>query len=72
MAWSGPLSLENGLVWPFESRAASVESRDLNHAIALMSSHPGVKTGPFENRPADETINVLIAEHDAKSLSRKV
>ncbi|QDV23414.1 YciI family protein [Aureliella helgolandensis] len=42
-----------------------LEARDLNHAIALMSKHPGVKMGPFEIRPADEEINKLIAERDA-------
>ena len=42
-----------------------LEARDLNHAIALMSKHPGVKVGPFEIRPADETVNKLIAERDA-------
>lgn len=42
-----------------------LEARDLNHAIALMSKHPGVKMGPFEIRPADETINRLIAERNA-------
>jgi hypothetical protein len=29
-----------------------LEARDLNHAIRLMSKHPGVKAGPFEIRPA--------------------
>lgn len=38
-----------------------LEARDLNHAIALMSKHPGVKVGPFEIRPADEVVNQLIA-----------
>ncbi len=38
-----------------------LESRDLNHAIALMSQHPGVKVGPFEIRPADQETNELIA-----------
>lgn len=37
-----------------------LEARDLNHAIALMSKHPGVRFGPFEIRPADETIHALI------------
>lgn len=37
-----------------------LEARDLNHAIALMSKHPGVKIGPFEIRPADEAINEMI------------
>jgi len=38
-----------------------LEARDLNHAISLMSQHPGVKVGPFEIRPADEDTNQLIA-----------
>ncbi|MCE9554066.1 MAG: YciI family protein [Planctomycetes bacterium] len=42
-----------------------LEARDLNHAIALMSKHPGVKMGPFEIRPADEAINRLCAERTA-------
>lgn len=42
-----------------------LEARDLNHAISLMSKHPGVKMGPFEIRPADETINRMIAERNA-------
>jgi hypothetical protein len=29
-----------------------LEARDLDHAIELMSKHPGVKAGPFEIRPA--------------------
>lgn len=37
-----------------------LEARDLNHAIVLMSKHPGVKFGPFEIRPADEEFNALI------------
>ncbi len=41
-----------------------LEARDLNHAIALMSRHPGVKVGPFEIRPAAEETNKLIAERD--------
>ena len=42
-----------------------LEARDLNHAIALMSKHPGVRNGPFEIRPANEAINQLIAERNA-------
>jgi hypothetical protein len=30
------------------------EARDLNHAIQLMSKHPGVRYGSFEIRPVDE------------------
>ncbi len=38
-----------------------LEAQDLNHAIALMSQHPGVTMGPFEIRPADAETNELIA-----------
>ncbi len=39
-----------------------LEARDLNHAIQLMSKHPGVRLGgPFEIRPSAEEINELIA-----------
>ncbi len=38
-----------------------LEARDLNHAIQLMSKHPGVRAGGFEIRPANEEINALIA-----------
>ncbi|MEW4451562.1 YciI family protein [Bremerella sp. JC817] len=39
-----------------------LEARDLNHAIQLMSKHPGVRMGPFEIRPADEATNLMIME----------
>ena len=43
-----------------------LEARDLNHAIALMSKHPGVRLGgPFEIRPAAEEINELVAVRSA-------
>ncbi len=42
-----------------------LEARDLNHAISLMSKHPGVKMGPFEIRPANEKINELISARNA-------
>ncbi len=36
-----------------------LEARDLNHAVQLMSKHPGVKGGPFEIRPAAEFVEVI-------------
>ncbi|WP_165225359.1 YciI family protein [Aquisphaera insulae] len=48
-----------------------LEARDMNHAIALMSRHPGVRMGPFEIRPANEAINRLIAERDAAVAGEK-
>ena len=44
-----------------------LEARDLNHAISLMSKHPGVKFGPFEIRPADESINELYEARKQKA-----
>lgn len=38
-----------------------LEARDLNHAIQLMSEHPGVKVGPFEIRPADDLTAMVAA-----------
>ncbi len=42
-----------------------LEARDMDHAIELMSKHPGVRVGPFDIRPADEQINALVASRDA-------
>jgi hypothetical protein len=43
-----------------------LEARDLNHAIQLMSKHPGVRLGgPFEIRPSEEAINEAITARDA-------
>jgi hypothetical protein len=36
-----------------------LEANDLNHAIQLMSKHPGVRAGPFELRPAAD-LNEMI------------
>ena len=39
-----------------------LEANDLNHAIQLMSKHPGLRNGPFEIRPIAEEISSKIAE----------
>ena len=44
-----------------------LEARDLEHAVALMSKHPGVQFGPFEIRPANEAINELFAARNKKA-----
>ncbi|MBP1771066.1 MAG: hypothetical protein H6P99_229 [Holophagaceae bacterium] len=36
-----------------------LEARDLNHAIQLLSNHPGVKMGPWEIRPAADMTEVI-------------
>jgi hypothetical protein len=30
-----------------------LEAQDMDHAVQLMSKHPGVRVGPFEIRPVD-------------------
>jgi hypothetical protein len=42
-----------------------LEATDLNHAIQLMSKHPGVKAGPFEIRPAAD-LTEMICESEAR------
>src|SRR5262245_2299711 len=36
-----------------------LEARDLNHAIQLISKHPGVKAGPFEIRPVADLTGMV-------------
>ena len=36
-----------------------LEARDLDHAVELMSRHPGVRFGPFEIRPAADLARMI-------------
>ena len=36
-----------------------LEARDLDHALELMSKHPGLKAGPFEIRPAADLTEMI-------------
>ena len=36
-----------------------LEARNLDHAIELMSKHPGVKAGPFEIRPVNDLAGMM-------------
>ncbi|HWS15614.1 MAG TPA: YciI family protein [Candidatus Methylomirabilis sp.] len=40
-----------------------LEARDLNHAIQLISKHPGVKVGPFEIRQVED-MSAVMAESE--------
>jgi hypothetical protein len=42
-----------------------LEARDLNHAIQLISQHPGVKYGPWEIRPAAD-LNEMIRDSERR------
>lgn len=60
---------ENGKIEPTDGPFAEtkeqiggilfLEANDIDHAVELMPKHPGVKFGPFEIRPADESIHAL-------------
>ena len=47
-----------------------LEATDLNHAIQLMSRHPGVKAGPFEIRPAAD-LTEMIRESERRRAAAK-
>ena len=45
-----------------------LEAKDLNHAIQLMSKHPGVKAGPFEIRQVED-LSEMIRESERRRSS---
>jgi hypothetical protein len=47
-----------------------LEATDLNHAIQLMSKHPGVRGGPFEIRPAAD-LSGMIRESERRRAAPK-
>ena len=47
-----------------------LEARDLNHAIQLMSKHPGVKAGPFEIRPAADLTDMIHQSEQRRSVAK--
>ena len=47
-----------------------LEANDLNHAIQLISNHPGVKIGPFEIRPVED-LTGLIRESERRRSTTK-
>jgi hypothetical protein len=47
-----------------------LEARDLNHAVQLISKHPGVKAGPFEIRPVAD-LNEMVRESENRRSATK-
>jgi len=47
-----------------------VEARDLNHAIQLISNHPGIKMGTWEIRPAQDLKPMIRASEERRSVSK--
>ncbi len=48
-----------------------LEAKDLNHAIQLMSKHPGVKIGPFEIRPAEDLTGMIRESERRRSTTKE-
>ncbi|HEY4641568.1 MAG TPA: YciI family protein [Thermoanaerobaculia bacterium] len=44
-----------------------LEARDLNHAIELISNHPGVTFGPWEIRPAADLSEMMRASEERRA-----
>jgi hypothetical protein len=48
----------------------TLEADDLDHAVRLMSEHPGVRAGPFEIRPAAD-LSGMIRESERRRAAKK-
>jgi hypothetical protein len=47
-----------------------LEARDMDHAVELMSKHPGVGMGPFEIRPAAD-LAPMIRDSERRRMKAK-
>ena len=47
-----------------------LEARDLNHAVELISKHPGAKIGPWEIRPAAD-LSEMIRQSEERRRGKK-
>ena len=48
-----------------------LEAKDLNHAIQLMSEHPGVRGGCFEIRPSEDLTQIIRESSERRRSSSK-
>ncbi len=71
LRWSGSqVSITDGPYAETKEQLGGIlilEARDLNHAIQLMSKHPGVKAGPFEIRPAEDLTGMVCESEERRS-----
>jgi hypothetical protein len=70
---SGKVSITDGPYAETKEQLGGIlmlEARDLNHAIQLMSKHPGVKAGPFEIRPAED-LTAMIQESERRRSAKE-
>jgi len=47
-----------------------LEAEDLDHAVRIMSKHPGVRVGPFEIRPAADLSGMISESEKRRSTKR--
>jgi hypothetical protein len=70
---SGKVSITDGPYAETKEQLGGIlvlEAKDLNHAIQLMSKHPGVKAGPFEIRPVED-LSALVTESERRRSKTK-
>ena len=59
---NGKLSITDGPYAETKEQLGGIlvlEAEDLNHALQLISKHPGVKVGPWEIRPAEDLTEMI-------------
>jgi hypothetical protein len=72
---SGKVSVTDGPYAETKEQRGGIlilEADDLNHAVRLMSKHPGVKAGPFEIRPAADLSEMVLQSERRRSAARRV
>ena len=47
-----------------------LEAKDLNHAIQLLSNHPGIKMGPWEIRPTEDMKPMIEASERRRGVAK--
>jgi hypothetical protein len=67
---SGKVSITDGPFAETKEQLGGIlllEAKDLNHAIQLMSKHPGVRAGGFEIRPAADLTEMIRESNERRS-----
>lgn len=71
---SGKVTVTNGPYAKTKEQLGGIlvlEAKDLDHAIRLISDHPGVKGGPFEIRQVEDMSAMMAESERRRSKERK-
>ena len=71
---NGKISITDGPYTETKEQLGGIlilEARDLNHAIQLMSKHPGVRGGLFEIRPAVDLTEMVTESEQRRSMKSR-